>query len=126
MAICSYRIQCEKCEEDTVLKEDTIDDSPWKVKTLHYHKGICPDCNPMVDLEDTDWSPEPEELELEGLDGIGAKAAQNLREAGYDTEKKIVEASDEELLDVSWIGDKGLFSLKEATKQHDPQQRWDK
>jgi ERCC4-type nuclease len=67
---------------------------------------------------------EPEVIELEELDGIGAKAAENLREAGYDTDEKLVEASDEELLDVSWVGEKALFSLKEAVQAHPPQQRW--
>jgi len=126
MSIVAYRLYCADCDEETVVREDKIDDSPWKVNTLAYNDGLCPRCNDRVDLDDVDWSPEPEVIELEELDGIGAKAAENLREAGYDTDEKLVEASDEELLDVSWVGEKALFSLKEATKQHDPQKRWDK
>jgi len=126
MSIVAYRLYCADCDEETVVREDKIDDSTWKVNTLAYNDGLCPRCNDRVDLDDVDWSPEPEVIELEELDGIGAKAAENLREAGYDTDEKLVEASDEELLDVSWVGEKALFSLKEATKQHDPQKRWDK
>lgn len=125
MTVVSYRLYCNDCDEEIVVREDELDDSPWKVVSLHYHEGQCPRCNDAVSLEEIDWSPEPEELTLEELDGIGAKAAENLREAGYDTVESIAEASDEELLDVSWVGEKALFSLKEAAKQHDPQQRWD-
>lgn len=125
MSVVSYRLYCQDCDEETVVRESKIEDSPWSVKTLAYNEGLCPRCNDAVELGDVDWSPEPEELELEELDGIGAKAAQNLREAGYDTIESIADASDEQLLDVSWVGEKALFSLKEAAKQHDPQQRWD-
>lgn len=125
MSVVSYRLYCQDCDEETVVRESEIEDSPWSVQTLAYNEGLCPRCNDTVDLEDVDWSPEPEELELEDLDGIGAKAAENLREAGYDTDQKLREASDDDLLDVAWVGEKALFSLKEATKQHDPQQRWD-
>lgn len=124
MSIVAYRLYCADCDEETVVREDKIDDSPWKVNTLAYNDGLCPRCNDRVDLDDVDWSPEPEVIELEELDGIGAKAAENLREAGYDTDEKLVEASDEELLDVSWVGEKALFSLKEAVQAHPPQQRW--
>lgn len=125
MSIVAYRLYCADCDEETVVREDKIDNSSWKVNTLAYNDGLCPRCNDRVDLDDIDWSPEPEELTLDQLDNIGAKAAQNLREGGYDTVESIAEASDEELLDVSWVGEKALFSLKEAAKQHEPQQRWD-
>lgn len=124
MTVVSYRLYCQECDEETVVRESEIDESPWKVNTLAYNDGLCPRCNDMVDLEDVDWSPEPEELELEELDGIGAKAAQNLREAGYDSDMALREASDDELLDVAWVGEKALFSLKEAVQAHPPQQRW--
>lgn len=125
MSIVSYRLYCDRCDEDTVVKEDDLDDSPWKVNSLISHEGLCPSCNEQVSVEDTEWSPEPEELELEELDNIGAKAAQNLREAGYDSTESIAEADDDEILDVSWVGEKALFSLKEEAKQHEPQERWD-
>ena len=129
MSIVSYRLYCADCDEETVVREDKIDDSSWKVNTLAYNDGLCPRCAQTPRSADSqlasETESEPETIELEELDEIGAKAAENLREAGYDTDEKLVEASDEELLDVSWVGEKALFSLKEATKQHDPQQRWD-
>jgi len=125
MTVVSYRLYCQDCDEETVVRESEIDESPWSVSTLAYNEGLCPRCNDAVSLDDVDWEPEPEVLTLEELDNIGAKAAENLREAGYDTVENIAEASDEELLDVSWVGEKALFSLKGAAKQHDPQQRWD-
>jgi DNA-directed RNA polymerase alpha subunit len=128
MAIVSYRLYCSDCDEETVVKESELDDSPWKVGNIYYHDGLCPRCAQAPRSADSqsasETEPEPKELELEELDNIGAKAAENLREAGYDTVESIAEVSDEELLDVSWVGEKALFSLKEAAKQHEPQKRW--
>lgn len=67
---------------------------------------ILTDMEPDVSLDD---------MEFENYDGIGAKGAENLRNAGYKNERDIQNASDEELLDVSWVGEKGLTSLREAT-----------
>jgi len=129
MSVVSYRLYCQDCDEETVVRESEMDESPWKVGTLTYNEGLCPRCSQTPSEADSqlasETEPELEELELEDLDGIGAKAAENLCEAGYDTDQKLLEASDDELLNVSWVGEKALFSLKKATKQHDPQQRWD-
>lgn len=125
MTIVSYRLYCNDCENEEVIREDDLDDSPWKATSLVYNEGLCPRCNDAVDLSEVSDSDSYEkELELEGLDSIGSKAAQNLREAGYDTFESVADASDDEILSVSWVGNKALFSLKEAAKQHEPQERW--
>lgn len=126
MTVTSYRLYCEKCDNEEVIRERNLDDSPWKVKSLPYHEGLCPACNDAVNLDDLDDGEQyAGNLALEELDNIGAKAAENLREAEYDNTKAIADASDEELLDVSWVGEKALFSLKEAAKELEPQKRWD-
>ena len=116
MALVSYRIRCEDCSNSVIIKEEDDYPEDWSVQSLHSNKGQCPDCymrehSNFIDFED--------------LDGIGKKAADNLIAAGFETESDIEDASDEELLDVGWIGEKALFSLKERTMQHEPQQRWD-
>lgn len=55
-----------------------------------------------------------EEIELESLDGIGETGATNLIEAGIATDDDVRRASDEEILSVSWVGEKGLESLRNA------------
>jgi predicted flap endonuclease-1-like 5' DNA nuclease len=57
-----------------------------------------------------------EEVDLESLDGIGEKAATNLRHAGYVTKGDFRDASDEELTNVGWVGEKGVESIREATE----------
>lgn len=125
MAIASYRLHCEHCDAETVVKKSDTDDSYWRVLSLYSHKGICPDCNGTDLSEVSESDSESVEIEFEELDHIGAKAAQKLREAGYRTTEDVRRASDDELLSVDWIGEKGLFSLRERVKQHPPQQRWD-
>lgn len=126
MTVVSYRLYCQECDNEGVVREEELDETPWKVISIPFNEGLCPACNDAVDLSEVaDSDSYEEELDLEGLDHIGAKAAQNLREAGYNTVESIADASDEELLDVSWVGEKALFSLKEAAREHPPQQRWD-
>lgn len=64
------------------------------------------------------------DVSFEELEGIGEKAAQNLRSEGYRTYGDIARAPDDKLLDVSWVGEKGLHSLREAVNQLEPQERW--
>ncbi len=126
MTITSYRLYCEECDRDEVIREEDLDDSPWKVVSVPHHEGLCPVCNDAVDVDSLEGDEEyDEKVDLTNLDHIGEKAANNLRRNGYDTIKSIVDASDEEILDVSWVGEKGLFLLKEAARAHPPQQRWD-
>jgi hypothetical protein len=55
-------------------------------------------------------------IPFEELDSIGEKGAQNLRDAGYETRSDVVNASDEELLDVSWVGESGVQSIREEVQ----------
>ena len=55
-----------------------------------------------------------EEIAFEEFDGIGQTGADNLREAGIVTEQDVHRASDEEILSVSWVGEKGLDSIRDA------------
>lgn len=126
MSITAYRLYCQKCDNDEVIRDDSMDDSSWKVESIPHHEGLCPKCNPAVKLSEVENSAQYERsLRLEDLDNIGTKAAQNLSEAGYDSAESIAKAYDEEILDVAWVGEKALFSLKEAAKELTPQKRWD-
>lgn len=58
---------------------------------------------------------EKKEVEFSELDGIGAKGASNLRNSGYETVNDVRMATDEELLDVPWVGEKGVQSIRGAT-----------
>lgn len=57
-----------------------------------------------------------EELDFESLDGIGEKAAANLRKAGYRTKADVRHASDEDLESISWVGEKGVASIRAEVK----------
>lgn len=126
MTVTSYRLYCDDCDNETVVRSDEDErDTYWSVGSLVYHNGTCPSCNPMFDSDELENDDEHHEsVELQELDGIGQKAASNLERAGYDTVESIANASDEDLLDVKWVGEKGLLSLRERAKQLEPQQRW--
>lgn len=53
-----------------------------------------------------------EPVEFEEVDGVGASTADALREAGIETYRDVRDASDEELLGISGMGEKNLASLK--------------
>lgn len=57
-----------------------------------------------------------EEIPFEDLDNIGEKGAENLREWGYKTAGDVVSASDEDLLDVPWVGEKGVESIRKHVR----------
>lgn len=126
MTVTSYRLYCEDCDNETVVRSDEDGrDTHWSIGSLINHKGTCPSCDPTVEIDELNNSHEYyESVDLLALDGIGQKAASNLERVGYDTVENISESSDEELLDVKWVGEKGLLSLRERTKQLEPQQRW--
>lgn len=126
MTVVSYRLYCDECDAETVVRDDERErDTSWKVQTLFKNTGLCPSCNPTISLSEIDNGEEyHEEIALRSLDGIGEKAASNLERAGYDTVESITQATEDELLAVDWVGDKALHSLKERTMQLDPQERW--
>lgn len=113
MSVVSYRIYCEECSNEIVIRERDMDDHPWEVISAFEHKGLCPACNPAVDVaDDSEYARQHEEVAFESLDNIGNAGAENLREAGFVTRQDVANASDDELLDVSWIGEGGLDSIR--------------
>lgn len=115
-SVTSYRLYCQTCQGETVLRERDLESTDWKVLNLHHHEGVCPVCNPAVDVEELDEEYE-EYLELESLDNVGETAAENLRGAGLGTAEGVRGATDAEILDVSWVGEKVLAALREAASE---------
>jgi predicted flap endonuclease-1-like 5' DNA nuclease len=91
-----------------------MDDHIWSVDSAVNHKGTCPTCNPKVDLDELDdeYARMHEEVDFASLNHIGDSGASNLQEKGIITRKDVSDASDEEILDTSWVGEKGLHSLR--------------
>ena len=40
----AYRLYCQGCDAETVVHAGSIDDSDWRVTSLHFHEGECPAC----------------------------------------------------------------------------------
>jgi len=112
MAIVSYRIYCDECDNESVLREDRMESSLWKIHSKYEHSGICPDCNETVSDEEADSPRKTEEIPFEELDAIGESGADNLRANGIVTRGDVEDASDEEILDTAWVGEKGLKSIR--------------
>lgn len=130
MAVTAYRLNCTDCDDRAVVAgEESRRDTDWVVDSLTGLRGTCPECNPTITetatADDSAETESAEEIELTALDSIGATAASNLADAGYDTVEAVRDASDEALLDVSWVGEKGLRALRERVGQLPTQQRWD-
>jgi hypothetical protein len=119
MAIVSYRLYCQgdNCSNEEVIREDRMEQSQWKIITLHYHEGMCPACNPSVAPEDEEYRRCHEEVAFEELDNIGESGADNLREKGIVTRQDVADASDEEILETAWVGDKGLKSIRRSVQE---------
>lgn len=114
MAIVSYRIYCDECDREEVIRKDLTNESPWKVNSLHNHSGLCPECNPNIDASDADFDEGELEVNFTDLKGIGEGTASNLREAGIETRNDVREASDEELRGIPGVGSTSLASLRKA------------
>lgn len=133
MAVTAYRLTCTDCDAQTVVAgEPARRDTDWAIDSLTGLRGTCPACDPTVtetatddDTAATAATESEETIDLTSLDSIGETAASNLADAGYDTVEAVRAASDEALLDVSWVGEKGLLALRERVGQLPPQQRWD-
>lgn len=130
MAVTAYRLNCTDCDDRTVVAgEPERRDTDWVIDSLTGLRGTCPECNPTITetatADDSAATESAEEIELTALDSIGATAASNLADAGYDTVEAVRDASDEALLDVSWVGEQGLLALRERVGQLPPQARWD-
>lgn len=119
MTVVSYRLYCQEdgCTNEEVVRESEIENSLWKVLNLHYHEGMCPACNDAVDAaQDSEYSKCHQDVAFEDLDAIGDAGASNLREKGIVTRQDVKDASDEEILDTSWVGEKGLKSIRQEVQ----------
>lgn len=117
MTVVSYRIYCDECTNEEVIREEHMDDHIWKINSKVNHSGLCPACNDAVDVDaDSEYAREHEEVAFEDLDAIGDAGASNLREKGIVTRQNVRDASDEEILDTSWVGEKGLKSIRQEVQ----------
>lgn len=114
MAVVSYRIYCDDCSNEAVIKESDMDDHPWLINSKIQHSGLCPRCNPSAETDEL--SRENERVPFEDLDNIGDTGAENLREAGIVTRQHVCNASDDEILDVSWVGEGALKSIRQEVQ----------
>lgn len=118
MTVVSYRIYCDECDNEQVIREDKMEDHIWKINSKVEHSGLCPACNDTVDVdESSDYARQHEDVPFEDLDNIGASGAENLREKGIVTRQDVSNTSDEEILDTSWVGEKGLKSIREEVQE---------
>lgn len=115
MTVVSYRIYCEECPNEEVIRERDMESSQWQINGKINHDGLCPACNPSVEA-DGEYAKCHQEVPFEDLDNIGDAGASNLREAGIETRQDVNNASDEEILDVSWVGEGGLESIREEVQ----------
>lgn len=117
MAIVSYRIRCDGCSSETVIREDRMEESVWKINSKINHSGLCPACNDALDDSEMDgYSRDEERVPFEKLDNIGDTGADNLREKGIVTRADVAETSDEEILETAWVGKKGLKSIRQEVQ----------
>jgi len=99
-----------------VIREERLEKSQWRVVSLHYHKGVCPACNDAVDADAEKYQRCHEGVSFEQLRAIGETGAENLREKGIATRQDVKDASDEEILETPWVGEKGLRSIRQAVQ----------
>jgi len=117
MTVVSYRIYCDECTNEKVIRESAMEDSLWKINSKNAHSGLCPACNDAVDPnEDSDYAKCHQEVPFEDLDAIGNAGAENLREKGIVTRQDVQNATDNKILDTSWVGDKGLRSIRQEVQ----------
>lgn len=94
-----------------------MDDHIWLINNKHKYSGLCPACNKTVDVDDdSQYADQHEEVPFEELDAIGDAGASNLRDNGIMTRGDVRDASDEEILNTSWVGEKGLTSIKKEVE----------
>jgi len=117
MTIVSYRFYCTNCSNETVIRKQDLDESSWKILSPSSNSGVCESCDKTSPAETTDESDKADsseqEIDFEKLDAIGETGASNLREAGFVTLNDVKNATNEELLDVSWVGESGVQSIRQ-------------
>lgn len=57
---------------------------------------------------------DPTNINWSTVDGVGNKTAENLNEAGFETDVDVQSASDEQLLEIGGVGQKNLSNIKEV------------
>lgn len=121
MAVVSYRIRCDSCPQQTVVRDDKIEESLWKVNSKTSHSGVCPDCNPSVaedDIEDAREGREDDDeaVEFSKIDGVGDGAASSLRRSGVRTRGDVRRYSVEKLCSANGVGRGKAESIKEYVR----------
>jgi len=106
-------VYCSDCNADEVIREDRTDETAWAIVGLTSHEGTCPACNDHS-LEQV--SDDEREMVFEELDHIGEKGAQNIRDAGIVTRGDAKDTSDEEFLDIAWVGEAGVESIRDEIR----------
>lgn len=114
--VVSYRIYCDDCTRDTVIKERFLEDEshPWKIHSKRSHSGMCPVCNPCVNENAASFDDSDIRIELESLRGIGSATANRLRERDLITKQDIRSVSISELRNIPGVGKTSIKSLKNA------------
>lgn len=115
MSIVAYRIYCTDCNNEKVIRDADIEDHVWKVESKIHHEGLCPACNDLVKA-DEEYNRDDTNVPFEDLDDIGQTGADNLRDAGIETRQDVKDASDDQILDVAWVGDGGLKSIRQEVQ----------
>jgi len=119
MTVVSYRIYCEECSNERVIREE--EETLWRISSIYQNSGVCPECNDMVSVEDIESSRESREddseaVEFETVDGIGSTTADALRCKGIRTRGDVRRSSDAKLLGVSGIGEGKVDSIRERVE----------
>ena len=100
-----------------ILSESEYDQERQKEREQEIEAAIVEETRKMAEeteaaenMEAQTAGDEPGDAEdasgLTGIEGVGQKTAEQLRQAGYDTVEKIAALSDEEILAVPGIGEK--------------------
>jgi len=114
MGIVSYRIYCDECNNESVIRKDLADETHWTINSWQQHSGICPACNDSIEANVDDFDDSDFEVDFTQLRGIGAGTQDNLHEAGIVTRGDIRNASDEELSSITGVGSTSLASIRDA------------
>lgn len=117
MAVVSYRLYCDSCDNEAVVRGDEMDESLWQVNSKTQHSGLCPECNPSVSVDDMQEARESREdddeaVEFEQVDGVGKSVADALRRDGVRTRGDVRLASDTKLLEVKGVGQSKVDSIR--------------
>lgn len=89
-----------------ILSESEYDQERQKEREQEIEAAIVEETRKMAEESGAEANAASDGADLTVIDGVGAKTAELLKEAGYDTVEKIAAMSDEEILAVPGIGEK--------------------